>query len=222
MNLRYTSCFAQKVTPESTVIAFDLHNVVFKKRTTRIFLSCIKLIPKGTWRYTLNPFLWLSAYRVSLQTKVAEDVFQRLAEQYPGLVPYRNDFIMLTNTQRPIDAVVDVLHSLKERGYKLFVLSNIGRETYEQLSTLFPEIHCYFDGAFTATAENKYVHKPHLDFYEQFKQYLQNQGHGDKQILFIDDLKKNIVAAAKCNIGGVHYRSSGRLRSQLKKLEILS
>ena len=78
-----------------------------------------------------------------------------------------------------------------------------------------------FDGAFTSSAENNYMQKPHMDFYERFKSYLKEQGQGHKQILFIDDLKRNLAAAASCNIAGVHYKSSKRLLSAFKNLHIL-
>ena len=117
--------------------------------------------------------------------------------------------------------MVDLIKQLKARGYKLYVLSNIGKETFAQLCVAYPEIGSCFDGAFTASAEHNYIHKPHLDFYERFKNYLKDIGQGHKQILFIDDLKKNLAAAASCNIAGVHYRSSKSLLLTFKNLHIL-
>ncbi len=177
-------------------------------------------MPQGTWRYALNPVLWYRVYRFKAHSCVAEDIFHKVAAYYPGLTRFRGDFIRLTNTQRPILPVVQLLKQLKERGYKLYVLSNIGKETFTELSLKYPEISSYFDGAFTATAENNYTHKPHKEFYEEFKLLLATHGHHDKQILFIDDLKKNIVAATQCNIGGIHYTSARKLVSQFKHLRI--
>lgn len=209
------------VSPDSTVIVFDLHNVVFKKQTRKIIMSCLKLIPRGTWKYTFNPALWYRVYRLRTVSHVAEDIFRRMVTDYPGLAPFRDDFIRLTNNQRPIRKVVDLIKSLKDRGYRLYILSNIGRETFELLAQQYPEISCHFDGAFTATIENNYSHKPQAHFYEQFKIFLQEQGHANKQILFIDDLKTNLVAAARCNIAGVQFTSSKRLEEAFKKLSVL-
>ena len=221
MKHNYLTSIRTHITPETTVIVFDLHNVVFKSRRGKIVLSCLKLMPKGTWRYTLNPALWYKAYKFKTTSQVAEDIFCKMSAQYPGLEQFRNDFIKLTNTQKPISGVVALLKQLKERGYKLYVLSNIGKDTFVQLQLMYPDISECFEGAFTATAENNYAHKPHLGFYEQFKQYLREQGQGSKQILFVDDLKRNLAAAASCDIAGVHYRSSKRLLGTFKDLQVL-
>ena len=221
MKKEYLTSLAADVTPENTVIVFDLHNVVFKQQTRKIVLSCLRLLSKGTWRYTLNPSLWYKVYRFRTNSQVAEDIFHKVTAHYPGLAHFRSDFIRLTNTQKPIRGVVDLLIQLKERGYKLYVLSNIGRDTFSELCLKYPDVSSCFDGAFTACAENNYAHKPHKDFYEQFKQYLKEQGQGHKQILFVDDLKRNLAAAAHCNIAGVHYKSSKKLYSTFRNLHIL-
>ncbi|MBA3751369.1 HAD hydrolase-like protein [Candidatus Dependentiae bacterium] len=217
----YLHCLSDAITPETTVIAFDLHNVVFKMQTQKVVVSCIKLMPKGTWRYAFNPVLWYRACRFKVNSNVAEDIFHKLAIHYPGLARFRGDFIQITNNQRPIVPVVELIMQLKQRGYKLYVLSNIGKDTFFELSMKYPEISACFDGAFTATAENNYNHKPHKKFYEQFKDFLAANGQSHKQILFVDDLKKNIVAATHCNIGGIHYTSSKQLVSQFKNLHIV-
>lgn len=217
----YLASLTGAVTPETTIIAFDLHNVVFKKQTRKIVMQGLRLLPKGTWRYTLSPRLWYRFYKLRAQSAVAEDIFHKIAQHYPGLERFRGDFIRMTNHQRPIVAVMEMIAHLKAQGFNLYILSNIGRDTFEELREIYPELQEYFDGAFTARAENNYRHKPHLDFYEEFKRYLEQEGHQDKQILFIDDLKKNLAAAAQCNIAGVHFTSPKRLARTFKKLDIL-
>ncbi len=217
----YLASLLEVVTPETTVIAFDLHNVVFKKQTRKIVMQGLRLLPKGTWRYTLSPRLWYRFYKLRSQSAVAEDIFEKMSQQYPGLARFRGDFIRMTNHQKPIALVMHMIKSLKAHGYKLYILSNIGEETFKELSVIYPELLEYFDGAFTATADNNYLHKPHLAFYKEFKSFMKTEGHHDKQILFIDDLKKNLAAAAECNIAGVHFTSPKRLARAFKKLDIL-
>ena len=219
MRRTYLHCLSQEITPETTIIVFDLHNVVFKKQTRKMVTSFIKL--KGSWRYTLNPLVWYCIYRLRKQSAVAEDIFHKVSREYPGIACYRNDFIKITNAQKPIAKVVELIKELKARGYNLYVLSNIGRETYEQLSAYYPDVSGCFDGAFTACAEMNYEHKPHPGFYEQFKKYITEQGQAHKQILFVDDLKQNLIAAALCNIAGVLFTSPKKLVSTFKNLSIL-
>jgi FMN phosphatase YigB (HAD superfamily) len=208
------------VTPETTVIAFDLHNVIFKKQTRKIVMQGIKLLSQGTWRYTFSPRLWYRFYKIRSQSDVAEEIFQKMACQYPGLARFRGDFIRLTNAQRPIPDVMTMIKALKKKGYSLYILSNIGGDTFDELSEIYPELGEYFNGAFIATAENNYLQKPHPDFYESFKQGIINDGHEGKQILFIDDLKKNLSAASQCNIAGIHFTSPKKLQRIFTKLGI--
>lgn len=217
----YLESLERAVSPQTTVIAFDLHNVVFKKQTRKIVLQSLKLLPKGTWRYTFSPRLWYRFYKIKKSTNVAEDIFKKMAIQYPGLQRFREDFIKLTNQQRPVRPVMELIQSLKDQGYNLYVLSNIGKETYVGLCALYPELNDYFDGAFTALAENDYLQKPYPEFYRGFQHFVGKEGHGDKQILFVDDLKKNLIAAAQCDIAGIHFTSAKNLVRAFKKLEIL-
>ena len=60
-----------------------------------------------------------------------------------------------------------------------------------------------------------------MEFYREFQSFVGKEGHEGKQILFIDDLKKNLIAAAQCDIAGVHFTSAKNLVRVFKKLEIL-
>ena len=217
----YLASLSQEVAPETTIIAFDLHNVVFKKQKRKIIMQNIRLLTKGAWRYTFSPRLWYRFYKIRRNSDVAEDIFQKISVQYPGIMKFRRDFIRMTNHQRPIYSMMDLIKLLKEQGYSLYILSNIGKETFEELCIFYPELLEYFDGAFTARADNNYLHKPHREFYEGFKEFVEKDGHADKQILFVDDLKKNLVAAADCDIAGVHFTSPRRLLRIFKKLSVL-
>lgn len=208
------------VTPQTTIIAFDLHNVVFKKQTRKIVMQGIRLLRQGTWRYTFSLRLWYRLYKLRSQSNVAEEIFQKIVHEYPGLARFRGDFIRLTNAQRPIPSVMAMIKELKIKGYSLYILSNIGGDTFDELSEIYPELGEYFNGAFIATAENNYLQKPHPEFYESFKRKIINDGHHGKQILFIDDLKKNLSAASRCNIAGIHFTSPKKLHRTFTRLGI--
>ena len=217
----YLASLPAAITPDSTVIAFDLHNVVFKKQMRKIVMHSIKLLPKGTWRYTFNPRVWYRLYKIRRFSQVAEDVFIKMEGHYPGLQKFRGDFITMTNHQRPMRSMFDLIQSLKAQGFSLFILSNIGEETFTKLCAHYPLLKDSFEGAFTARSDNSYVHKPHPEFYESFKKFVVDHGHEGKHILFVDDLKKNIVAAAQCSIASIHFTSPKQLIRTFKKLAIL-
>ena len=219
-SLCFTNCLAKPISPKNTVIAFDLHNVVFKKKYQEMAGLMLKNLRISYLPHLLNPKFWHKIYKLQTQTQVAEDLFKRLTDNYPSIANLRNEFISLTNAQKPIKPTVELIKELKNQGYKLYILSNIGQDTLIELKQKFPEILDLFDGAFPARPDNNYCQKPDPLFYEQFKQYLTKQGESDKQILFIDDLKINVVAASKNNIGGIRFTSGKRLRSIFNDLNL--
>lgn len=216
-----SDCLKQNINPETTIIAFDLHNVVFKKKYHEMAFSALKNIPLKLWLRVFSPYFWTKLYKFKGQSTVAEDIFRKLVSEYPELEKYRNEFIAITNAQKPINATVQLIAHLKQKGYKLYVLSNIGNDTYNQLIKRYPEIFNHFDGAFTAKLENNYCQKPDPLFYEQFKSFLLEQNEDGKQIIFVDDLKRNIASAIKANIAGIRFTSARQLKSIFKSLNVI-
>lgn len=219
-NKNYLTCLTEKrVTPENTVFAFDLHNVIFKKVLKEIIIKSLKILPKGPWWHALNPVFWKDVYKITSISNVGEDIFDKLSAIYPDLLPFKSDFISVINAQLPIKNSVKLLYKLKSKGYKLYILSNIGAQALEELEKKYPEIIGCFHGAYIPSHENNYRHKPDVLFYEEFKSYLEEQGQNNKQILFVDDLRRNLSSALKCDIAGIHYKSS---RSVIKILQSLN
>lgn len=106
-------------------------------------------------------------------------------------------------------------HELKDKGYKLYLLSNISAY-YHQLRKRIPAVAC-FDGEFLS-AEHRMM-KPYPEIYRQFlKEYSLNA----EECFFIDDLPVNVYGASKAGIDGTVYHGSvEQLRHQLKEKGIL-
>lgn len=219
--LSFTDCLAEPISPTNTVIAFDLHNVIFKKKYNEIVVIMLKSLKLSVLPTLINPKFWHKVYKLQTRTKVAEDLFIKLTDSFPNISKYRKEFISLTNAQKPILSTVKLLKELKSQGYKLFILSNIGSDTLTELSQKFPEIINLFDGAFPARPDDNYCQKPDPRFYESFKEYLELVGQSGKQILFVDDLQKNVSAARRKDIASVRFTTCKRLRATFKDLHVL-
>ena len=100
---------------------------------------------------------------------------------------------------------VAYIRELKEKGYQLYVLSNCRHDTFAQETEQHPELFSLFSGAYLPCPENNFGCKPQSAFYQLFKAYLAQQGHADKQIVFIDDKLKNITSAVPHGISGIHF-----------------
>lgn len=210
------------ITAENTLFAFDLHDVIFQKSPTQILREVLLFKGKGKIvKLAMNPYFWGYIKKLKKETFVAEDLFKRLIIKYPQLKDFEPEFIRLSNAQKPKKKTVAIIQKLKEKQFKLFVLSNIAEKTFEQLKLKYPVIFNHFDGALVVSPDDNYLQKPHPDYYEKFKSHLQQQGHANKHILFIDDLRQNIHAASHAGISGIQFSSAKNLEKTLKKLEIL-
>lgn len=217
---QYLTPLNEKITPYNTVIIFDLHDVLFKKKEFVIFLRVLKLISKGFIFYAFNPYFIKKFFDLYSRNLIWEDIFNNLVKYYPALSYYKKDFIDIANTNTPIDSMINILDQLKLKGYKLYLLSNIGPETYSFHFDRHREIMTYFDGVYIPSSHNNFLHKPQPEFYKLFLNYLDKQGIS-RQMLFIDDIEENLKEALKFDIAGIHFTSFEKFRNILKELDIL-
>lgn len=220
-NIYYLGSITKPISPETTIFAFDLHDVLFVKKLGERVGCCLRTLPKGMVFYVLNPFFWYEVRKISNQTAIWEDFFYQLVEKYPGLSNFEQDFHDVANAYEPIAEMVDVISELKNKGYTLYILSNIGGKTFELFKKKFPDLFKYFCGAYTPCKENNYNCKPNITFYQEFKQFIAHKDR-DKQCIFIDDLEENLQAALASNkfdqkviMGGIHCSSVDRVKKVL-------
>lgn len=100
----------------------------------------------------------------------------------------------------------------------MHILSNIGEKTFAQLRTLYPDIFSYFDGIRIVTAQDNYISKPDPAMFHDYQTTL---NHDNKHVVFIDDKRKNIAAAADLGITAIRYKSGDQLREALQELALL-
>lgn len=218
----FTVSKPEHITPDNTLFAFDLHDVIFQKSPTQILREVLLIKGKGKiLKLAMNPYFWGYIKKLKKETFVAEDLFKRLVLKYPQLKDLEPEFIRLSNAQKPKKKTVAILQKLKEKQFKLFVLSNIAERTFEQLKNKYPTIFNNFDGALVVSPDDNYLQKPHPDYYEKFKTHLKHHGHETKHVLFIDDLRQNIHAASNAGISGIQFSSAKNLEKTLKQLGIL-
>lgn len=120
-----------------------------------------------------------------------------------------------------INGMAELIKELKELGYTQRLASNIGSNEIKLLQTKFPEVFSIFDGGKTVTYNADGTHsekKPSLQYFQEYKQaYNADQA---LTIIFIDDKKKNVEAAAKEGFIALHFKNAEQLRADLKALGI--
>jgi HAD superfamily hydrolase (TIGR01549 family) len=109
--------------------------------------------------------------------------------------------------------VIDVAKIIKDKGYKVGILSNNSKENAErmrrELGNVFEVIH--------VSAETGYV-KPDP---EAFKQFAVALGVNLLELVFIDDAENSLKTAKECGFKDILFTGYEQLVKDLKELEIL-
>lgn len=205
--------------PDNTIIAFDLHDVIFTMDYKQILATLWHSDQK--WRliaYGFHPKVWYDLWHITRSNSSAEKYFMELTTNYGGLKDCMPTFIKLTNAQKPVEKTIAIIKRLKLQGYTLHILSNIGAETFKELNDLHPEIFELFDAVKVVSHLENHIGKPHKTIFDNYIDEHNNDGH---RVILIDDKKKNIQAAREHGMIGIRFIGHDNLIAELQKLGLL-
>lgn len=205
-----------KYTPHNTIILFDIHGVLFKPDYKKFFSLLVR--NKKTVLlilYSLHPGLLIDLITLWRSGAIVEHYFLVITKKYTRLSSCLPLMIALANAQKPIKQSVNLVAHLKARGYSLHILSNIGKQIFDNLAQQHQSLFSHFDVIKVAQADDTLYRKPHATIYHQ---YQSDHNPHAKNIIFIDDKKKNIKAAQKFGFIALFYHSATALEQQLLPL----
>lgn len=115
--------------------------------------------------------------------------------------------------QEEVEPTVRLIKELKQRGYRLYVLSNMSKEYIDYLRKL--PVFEYFDEQVVSC--EVHLGKPNLKFYQHL---LDHCNLNPDETIFIDDRKDNVEAAAELGITPFHFdrRNPERACDELRKV----
>ena len=115
--------------------------------------------------------------------------------------------------QEEVEPTVQLIKELKERGYKLYVLSNMSKEYIEYLRKL--PVFEYFD--YEAVSCEIHLGKPNPKFYQYLLDHCELN---PTETIFIDDRKDNVEVAAELGITPFHFdrRNPEKACEELRKV----
>lgn len=111
----------------------------------------------------------------------------------------------------PFDYSEDLVSTLHEKGFKIYILSNYGKTLLEHTRPNFPFLSLVDGEVFSFDVHQI---KPHRDIYETL---LKRYDISPENAVFFDDLKANCEAAKALGIDAVHVKDG--LASILEGLE---
>lgn len=118
----------------------------------------------------------------------------------------------ITATHTPNEPVFALIRRLKDSGYKLGVISNVGAE----LSSFLPQEYVDLFNEITLSYQVHAI-KPEPTIYNY---YLQQISLSAEQVIFIDDREVNVSGAEAVGMHGIVYHSHDLLVSKLNELGV--
>ena len=167
---------------------FDIGNVLIKWNPSNI-----------TRKYAnQNKFNFNEAVRITDEMNLRVDKgegFNAVIEEYINTYPefeelfrdWRDNWSRMFTPK--INGTWNILNQLKEMGYKIYALSNFGRQTFEIACQVYPELK-NFDRIFISSHLG--IVKPDDRIYAIVER---NTGLNPSELFFIDDRKINCVSA---------------------------
>lgn len=206
--------------PHNTIIVFDIHGVLFNHDYWKMFKSVVRT--GYLWHFTrhlLKPAFIKDIIKLAHKGSVAEEYLIGLVSAYPGLKPFASIGVHTANLQKPNKTIITMVEQLKKQGYELHILSNIGGKIFEDLKEKYPELFEHFTSVKVACAQERYLSKPNP---AAFVAYVKKFNANGKQIVFIDDKRKNIHTARRLGMTSIFFCCSFHVKNKMKNLGILS
>lgn len=114
----------------------------------------------------------------------------------------------------PIEGMFELIQELKEKGYRIYLLSNASPRIYEYMDQI-PAIR-FFDGYLISC--DIQVNKPDLEIYQSL---MRKYDLIAEECIFIDDLERNIAGAKAVGWQGYVFKGAADLRQHFKEINIL-
>ena len=124
-------------------------------------------------------------------------------------------FAHCEETITPLPYAESWVRSLKEKGYRLYILSNYSGDLFERTKEKMPFLP-YMDG--TLFSYTCHLTKPEPEIYQHL---IQKFSLTPDRCVFLDDTKANVEAAEQAGIHGIHFMGYEDGVAQLKKLGVL-
>lgn len=215
------------ITARNTVFLWDFHDVIVKRNLNETISTVWNSEKKfQIIKATSKNLLW-NAFRIigkSITSSTCSEEFIQLVKQNNN--PLLEELIYeVANIQEPIPGTIQLIQDLHNAGYHHYIGSNIGTSIFQKISN--PEKYPQFASLFAnfnlehpqtvscdLTHPETTIKKPDLRFFQDFLR--KNAVDLQKtNVIFIDDSLKNVRAAQKAGLIGIHFKNPEQLRADL-------
>lgn len=198
----------------STVIMFDLHDVILQFSTKQAL--------SGFWRIP-NKLAFLKSVRKYFKSNQAGEhiAIEKFALENPSTLDQQRAVLQTINPHQPNPNMLRLLKELKAQGIRIFICSNIGERSYQELVKRYPDTFDLIDGCIYSRAQDAYIKKDNPKFWCQISNLIPMD---NSKIIFVDDKSKNLELAQAMvpQIKGLQFKSPDQLRTALIQAGLLA
>ncbi|MCR5762643.1 MAG: HAD family phosphatase [Treponema sp.] len=196
-------------------IIFDIGNVLVHFRPLEVMkeLGMDENTMQAVADATVNSPLWQELDRGVIPEGTVIEMMKQTAQN-----PYKDDVQRFFDEGthllvKSFDYSANWLNALKQKGYKIFLLSNYPVSFFEMHSKECFTFMPYIDGKVVSGYVK--VIKPDAEIYSLL---LNQYSLTPQECVFIDDVKENIEGAEKAGINGIHFTNYEEAKSKLQSL----
>ena len=161
---------------------------------------------------TVHTSDWDEADRGALSDEELLTGFIRKAPAYEAQI--RNFWEHVNRAIYPFPYVGEWMRTLKDKGYRLYILSNYGKWTYEHTAEALSFLSDVDGQVFSFEVHQI---KPEPEIYQLL---LKRYGLKAEESVFLDDTLKNVEAAEEQGIHGIHFLTKEQAEEELRKLGV--
>jgi len=202
-----------QVTGLIKTIIFDIGNVLVDFRWRQVYESFglkeedIEKLADATVRHQA----WVDLDQGIITTEEAEAEYIKAAPEYREYI--ERIYPDMTPMLVQFEYAVPWIKSLKERGYKIYILSNWSHPAYEACKDNALNFLPMADGVVFSYQE--FAVKPDRKIYDII---CNRYDINPEEAVFLDDSEPNINAARAYGLHGIHFKSYEQARTELEKL----
>ncbi len=193
-------------------IVFDIGNVICEwdphRLVDKLFSSEIERIEAIEYIIKHEDWLMLDKGVLSL-----EEAISRANDRcFLGVEKIRKVFEETPKSLIPFQETVNLIMDLSEKGYQLYILSNMHKHTFEYLSTAM-DIWRYFSGIVISCYVKAIKPEPKI-----FEYLIKTYHLIPENTVFIDDLRDNIESAKTFGLNTIHVQSPSQVKKELYRI----
>ena len=183
-------------------VIFDLGNVVYDYQPLKVLMKSGYSKEKAVHllKCVFAGPLWIELdrgkYTVMEGAEILCKQFPELSEDIRGIL----NFEWLDRLLVMMQPTVDFFHDLKRRGFKTYVLSNFGEDSFDYIQKRDAAFFEEFDGIVVSSREKLVKPDPAI-----FNLLLDRYSLIPEEIVFIDDTHENIDTAKSLGIHGIVF-----------------